>query len=422
MIIPIRTEVDVRRRAVVTPVLVLVNAAVMVAALVGLRAGWFDAATLLGFGALRRHGFEWWQPLTYQFLHDLGGVWHLLFNMLFLWVFGTAVEGRLGRIGFLAFYLVGGAFAGLVHLLFSPEPVIGASGAVAACSGAFLALFPRARVKLVVLFFIVGVWTVPAAWVIGFYFATDLLSQTTAMFGRSGRNVAYAAHLAGYAYGFIVAVALLATRVLPRGDFDIFFLFVQWRRRAAMRAAVRDGVGGAPPWSGPPRSPPPGIARALPPVDDPAAQRTAARRPAPERPRPAESTRDAGADAKVAELRREIAALVDRHDLPAAAQRYLDLVRLVPNAVIAEPRQLDVANQLLAEGRVQDAVQAYERFLSAFPSSYKSDDVRLLLASVYARRLSNGPKARSLLESLAGRLRNAQHAALAEQLLKELAA
>lgn len=266
MIIPLGTEVDARRRPVVTPALVLLNGIVMVAVLLAIRAGWFDAQQAVDFAALRRSGFEWWQPVTYQFMHDLNGVWHLLFNMLFLWVFGTAVEGRLGRIGFLAFYLVGGAVAGLVHMAFSLHPVIGASGAVAACSGAFLALFPRAKVKLVVVFFIIGVWTVPAVWVIGFYFVADLLSQTTSMLGHRSRNVAYVAHLAGYLYGFGVALALLATRIVPRGDFDLFFLLTQWRRRAAMREAGRSAERAL--WTAPPKTPPAKLAapRSVPPA------------------------------------------------------------------------------------------------------------------------------------------------------------
>lgn len=418
MIIPLGTEIEARRRPVVTPIIVLLNGIAMVAALLAIRAQWFDATQLLEFAALRRHGFEWWQPFTYQFMHDLNGVWHLLFNMLFLWVFGTAVEGRLGRVGFLAFYLIGGAVAGLVHIALSDHPVIGASGAVAACSGAFLALFPRARIRLVVVFFMIGVWIVPAAWFIGFYFVADLLAQTTSLLGHGTSNVAYLAHLAGYLYGFGVAFLLLATRILPRGEFDLFRLFTLWRRRVAMREASRTAAHlSRSPWSAPPKAPPSKVAAPAAPVGPPPRRAPSTRSAAPAAP----GGGVANPDEATAALRREISSLVERHEIPAATQRYLDLVRAHPTTVLPELQQLDVASQLLADGRVDDAARAYEAFLSAHERSHKADDVRLLLASVYTRRLPNASKAKPLLEAIRGRLRDARHVALADELWRELA-
>ena len=70
-------------------------------------------------GAISLRWFEWWQPITYQFLHDPFSILHVLSNMVFLWAFGAVVESRLGHLGFLALYLVGGAFAGLLQVAIS---------------------------------------------------------------------------------------------------------------------------------------------------------------------------------------------------------------------------------------------------------------------------------------------------------------
>ena len=85
-----------------------------------------------------------WQFITYQFLH--ASPMHLIGNMVFLWVFGNNVEDRLGKFGYLFFYLSMGVLAGLGHWLTSEAPVLGASGSVAGVTGAFLALFPRTHI------------------------------------------------------------------------------------------------------------------------------------------------------------------------------------------------------------------------------------------------------------------------------------
>jgi membrane associated rhomboid family serine protease len=151
MIIHLRTDQPARRQPVVTEGIILVNALVYLAGLIGRYSGSFDEETFIRWGHFDPQQFRAWQLITTQFMHDPYGLWHIAFNMLFLWVFGAAVENRLGRIGFAAFYLVGGAVAALGHMIVSNAPVIGASGAVAAVTGAFLALFPRSRIVLLFL-------------------------------------------------------------------------------------------------------------------------------------------------------------------------------------------------------------------------------------------------------------------------------
>jgi membrane associated rhomboid family serine protease len=151
--------------------------------------------------------------ITSQFLH---GSWpHLLFNMLFLWIFGNNVEDRFGRAGFLAFYLLGGALAGVSQVAIDPTstvPTIGASGAIAATLGAYFVLFPRARVtSLVFLGFFYQLIDVPAIIVLGFWFALQLIDGLTALgVVQSGGGVAFFAHIGGFVVGAVMARIVLS--------------------------------------------------------------------------------------------------------------------------------------------------------------------------------------------------------------------
>ena len=140
------------------------------------------------------------------FLH--GGFLHIGGNMLFLWVFGNNVEDFLGKVKFIVFYLAAGIAAGFAHVLTNLEgipallPAVGASGAVAGVMGAYLVLFPRARVNtLVPLFFI---WTVVrlSAWVVlGMWFVFQFFTSPDA-------GVAWMAHVGGFVFGALAVLAL----------------------------------------------------------------------------------------------------------------------------------------------------------------------------------------------------------------------
>ncbi len=150
--------------------------------------------------------------LTSMFMH--GSLLHIAGNMLFLWIFGNNLEDAMGRLRFLAFYLVGGAVAIAAQTLIdldSAVPTIGASGAVAAVLGGYLLLYPRARV--ITLVFIVVFFTIvelPAVVVLGLWFALQVLQGATETPGES--NVATFAHIGGFVFGLLV-VRLLARRV-----------------------------------------------------------------------------------------------------------------------------------------------------------------------------------------------------------------
>jgi membrane associated rhomboid family serine protease len=134
------------------------------------------------------------------FMH---GSWlHLLGNMLFLWIFGNNIEDRLGRIKFLFFYLLCGVIASLTHVVFnlnSLVPVIGASGAVSGVMGAYLALFPTARVRtLVFLFIVVTTMDIPASVFLVIWFLFQFLSA------GDGSGIAWLAHVGGFVLGFLL--------------------------------------------------------------------------------------------------------------------------------------------------------------------------------------------------------------------------
>ena len=151
--------------------------------------------------------------ITSQFLH---GDWlHLLGNLLFLWIFGNNVEDRFGRIGFLGFYLVGGAVAGLTQVAIDPDstiPTIGASGAIAATLGAYLVLFPRARItSLVFLGFFYQLIDVPAVIVLVFWFLLQLLDGIASLgVTDAGGGVAFFAHIGGFVFGAFVGLVIRA--------------------------------------------------------------------------------------------------------------------------------------------------------------------------------------------------------------------
>ncbi len=149
--------------------------------------------------------------VSYQFLH--GGWEHVLFNMLFLWVFGDNIEDALGHKKFLLFFVLCGVAGGLLHSVLDPEsvvPTIGASGSISGVLGAYLLLYPRAR--LLVLLFVFIPIRLPALLVIGAFFAQDLIWAATN--SPAALNVAVWAHIGGFLAGMALVVVLKNPRVV----------------------------------------------------------------------------------------------------------------------------------------------------------------------------------------------------------------
>ena len=141
-------------------------------------------------------------PLTSQFLH--GGIFHLLGNMLYLWIFGNNIEDLLGHARFLLFYLLCGTLAAAAHIILNPYstlPMVGASGAIAGVLGAYLISFPRARITvLIFVFFFITTTQVPALVVLGIWFVMQFF-YVFGDLGSGGSNIAYMAHIGGFLAG-----------------------------------------------------------------------------------------------------------------------------------------------------------------------------------------------------------------------------
>jgi len=406
MFIPVGSDRDPRKLPVATLLIILATAVLYAIVTMGLRAGapWAEAALVKGAFTATRADFRWWQPLTYQFLHDPSSIAHVAFNMIFLWVFGRSVEGRIGPWWFAAFYLAGGAVAALGQCMVSSNPMIGASGAVAGATGAFAALFPRSTVRVLVIFFLIGIYEVPSLLFVGIYVAIDALNQGLNFLGRSREPVAYAAHLAGYAWGLGVAILLLATRLLPRTEMDLFAMWTQWRRRQAMRAAVRGTAGG--PWASASADTSTRVT----------ATRIGSRAPAV----PDDAGNAAPEDPARTAARARLAAAIAAADSASVRDAWHALAAVDPRTPLSERTLLDAAALLHATGDAGAAADAWTRMIERFPRSAQAPTTALLASAVLSRRLGQRERAARLLADWIPRLRDGEHDEQARALATEL--
>lgn len=218
MIIPFRDTKPINIFPLITFTLIFLNLAVFVYELY-----------LMPLGEIRSFFFNWGMIpaaitsqggsprvlatlVTAMFIH--GGWFHLIGNMLYLFIFGNNVEARLGTIGFLLFYLVCGFIASISQIAINPEsirPTIGASGAVAGVLGAYMVTYPGGRIRTFVFLIFIRMITIPAWLLLGFWFILQLLSGVGSLSDTESVSVAYWAHIGGFAIGalFMLAFNLL---------------------------------------------------------------------------------------------------------------------------------------------------------------------------------------------------------------------
>ena len=317
-----------------------------------------------------------WQFVTYAFLH--GSLLHIVGNMFFLYVFGNNVNDKLGHIGYLVLYLAGAVFSSLGHMFFhmySPSPMLGASGAVAAVTGAYLALFPRTLLTVFYwLFFFIGTMEIYALYFIGFklIFWDNILE-------RNIPHVAYDAHLSGYAFGILTMLLFLAVGLIKSSTFDLWAMIKQWNRRRQYRDAVSSGY-------------------------DPFHGQTITKQVKAKEVKktPAQQQHEE----KITQLRNEIASRISERNLPAATRIYLQLMDLDNEQVLPRQYLLDIANQLASENRTTEASQAYEQFLSHYQTYEYIEQVELMLGILYSRYLQKPDLAAKHLEEAAKKLSN----------------
>ncbi len=296
---------------------------------------------------------------------------HIFFNMFFLYLFGNNVNDKLGTTGYVCFYLAGAVFSGIGHTLMSNNPVLGASGAVAAVTGAYLVLFPQTLITVIYWFILIGHTELPALYFIAFKMI--LLDNVIA---RYTPHVAYDAHLAGYAFGILAMLFMLATGLMAGSSFDLWAMIKRWNQRRRYRDVVTSGY-------------------------DPFTGRTT-------RPIKAKETKKTPAQKKheerINELRNEIARRIDQRNLPAAAELYLELIRLDSTQIPPRQYLLDIANQLASENRHAEAAQAYEKFLTHYGSYEYAEQVELMLGIQYSRYLNKPDLAIKHLQAAAEKL------------------
>ncbi|KGJ08022.1 rhomboid family intramembrane serine protease [Paracoccus sphaerophysae] len=175
----------------------------------GMEALWEDLAL---YPVAVMNGSNLWGLVTHMFMH--AGLMHLGGNMLFLWIFGDNLEDQMGHLGFMVFYLLCGLAAAGVQIASDPSngiPMVGASGAIAGVMGAYLLMFPKAKVDVVaIIVILIKVFTVPAWVMLAVWFGLQLFSGYAMHGGDAG--VAYWAHAGGFAAGTLLAVPLFLRR------------------------------------------------------------------------------------------------------------------------------------------------------------------------------------------------------------------
>lgn len=375
MLLPIRTNIRPWRTPYTNYALIIINVIIFFITYTGGKQGlhrWANSYMLTP-----AYPFLW-QFITYAFLH--GSIGHIFGNMYFLYMFGNNVNDRLGHLAYLCFYLAGAVFSAIGHILLAPlhglgiaTPVLGASGAIAAVTGAYLVLYPQTLITIIYWFFFIGTIEVPAIYLIliKMIFIDNIIARTAP-------NVAYDAHLAGYAFGIGAILLLLATKLLPQDDFDLWAMIRRWNSRRIYRQSVAES-------------------------GDFFAGRISKKIKAKE----VKSEAQKQADQKITALRREILTRIGQGNLAAAAELYEKLTKEDSGQTLPRQATLDIANQLMSAGNWGQAAEAYEKFLTYHSGTEHSEQVQLMLGIIYARYLPDRQKALDYLKKAFGRLTDA---------------
>ena len=316
---------------------------------------------------------ELWQFVSYAFLH--AGFMHIAGNMFFLYLFGNNVNDKLGNVGYLAFYLAGAVFSGIGHVLLSGSSVLGASGAVAAVTGAYLVLFPQTLITVVYWFFFIGTMELPALYFIAF----KLIIWDNMIEPRFTPPVAiaYGAHLAGYTFGIAAMVGLVAVGIISGSTYDLWAMIKRWDRRRRYRDVVASGYD---PYTGQTRAKQIKVREVI------------------------KSAAEKQKEEEIMQLRGEISNRMMQRNLSAAAEAYVELMEQDSEQILPGKQLLDIANQLAGENKHIEAARAYEQFLYHYSTYEYVEQVELMLGIIYARYLNQPESAVKHLQIAEGKL------------------
>ncbi len=210
--IPLRALLSRRTAPTMTLLIIILNVLCFLFEVV--QPGYMQSAFIAHYALVPDH-LHTYSLVTSMFLH--GGWLHLIGNMWFLWVFGSHIEGVLGSGRFLIFYLISGIASALVQYAInmgSPVPTLGASGAIAGVMGAFVLIYPRARVvTLIFIVFFITTIEIPAAFMLLYWFAIQLVSglMSFSSFTDQG-GVAWFAHVGGFLAGILFVRLFVGNR------------------------------------------------------------------------------------------------------------------------------------------------------------------------------------------------------------------
>lgn len=331
--------------------------------------------------------------ITYAFLH--ANFSHIAGNMIFLLIFGNNVNDRLGNTGYLLLYLGGAIFSGIGHVVVSQANVLGASGAVAAITGAYMVLFPKTYINVLWMFILITTFEIPAVYFI--LFKLIILDNILAPRLYGAGNVAYTAHLAGYFFGIAIPMFLLSIKLLPHSQYDLWAVFQRWHRRQRYQATVSDGYN---PYG----------------VDKPQSDRrkvfAKVRKSAPAHPHAEEITT----------LRNQVNQAMGQGDLDTAAKSYRSILELDAEHVMPQQYQLDLANKLMQDNQHPQAAQAYELFLENYRQYPFIEQIQLMLGLLYSRYLNKPQTARKNLQAALEKLQDSGQRQMCQDELKRLQA
>ena len=379
MLIPIGTDLPLKRLPAVTYLIISVNLLVFAVQWAIHRYGGIDSsnvlvhnvAQLLDDCVLSSSQFTFFSLFTYQFLH---ASWmHILGNMIFLLPFGKAIEDRLGHIGFACLYLSCGALGGAMYALWSEGTVIGASGSVCAITAAFVVLAPSSRIKVLLIFFIIGMYEFPSMLFVLFFVLFDTFGANFA--GNESSNTAYLVHFGGYMSGFTITIALIAFGLIARNEYDLLYLLRQSKRRRSYRKIVSHI--------------------------------------------PDHSSVSNEKDDPLALLVASITQIAVTGEPLRAADQYLEALESEPSLHLNQKTQHLLGSKLIQSGRIEDGVKVYEMYLKKHSSADDLGEVALLLVAKYTRDLKNEERAKELLCDFASIFSDA-HQSLVSSLTQEL--
>jgi len=359
--------------------------------IIGLNALVFLVANIFGSGSFgelpRRVAMEfglvpnqavWYTFFTSMFLH--GNTMHIVGNMVFLWVAADNIEDKIGHLPFLAFYLFAGLFADGAYMLFTQGaggvPLVGASGAIAGVLGAYMVLFPKARIRIFYwIFIIVGVLRVESRWFLGYWIVSNLFNWLV-LAPNYITGVAYAAHVGGFAVG-VAAAAVVKGRLRQASRVTRMDEHTGFAPRGAVRKQQAEQKYSAP--------------RPRPPTID--AEPIRATGPEFVSPR-MKTQRDGEGFFGIEEA---ITENVKKGRLEAALDRYEDYLRMRHAKPLPGWAQIEISAELFRRNDHEGALKAYRRYLAHYPAGPDAPEAKFRLGIILARHRNEYFRAREYL-------------------------